>query len=94
MSFFLAFSIQFGVRMQGIHDILAQFLGPAGTRQKRSLDILSYIFGTTNEEEKLQTGKFKYAVGIHLYWMNFDSGKKNEIQHRSQKDHIRMTLFS
>lgn len=46
---------QFGIRTQGIHDVLMPFLGPKGTRQKRSLDILNYIFGVSTEEEVYET---------------------------------------
>ena len=37
--------------MQGIHDVIMPFLGPKGNREKRSLDILKYIFGTATEEK-------------------------------------------
>ncbi|XP_028396275.1 vitellogenin-2-like [Dendronephthya gigantea] len=73
---------EFGVRMQGIHDILQTVMGPKGNRQKRSLDILKYIFGEKNEkEEEVEPENLKYArkllprlesyikfYGSEVYW--------------------------
>ena len=53
---------KFGARMQGIHDIVMPFLGPKENRQKRSLDILKYIFGTTTEEKIEEHENIGYKV--------------------------------
>ena len=48
--------------MQGIHDVIMPFLGPKGNREKRSLDILKYIFGTATEEKNDVGDKIGYKV--------------------------------
>ena len=56
--------VEFGARLQGVHDMLMPFLGPNENRQKRSLEILKYIFGTTTNEKNEEGETIGYKKNL------------------------------